>query len=1415
MRDTGAQVQRDKNGNVVDVTFPNYKPPANQPASQQPAPPAERRGWGERFADSWKEAGQRGSIGVISRNGLYYSGYGKEEVARMFPNLSPEEQDKKRWELITATQKRMRSEADARRAADPTWKPDRSFVEQVTSGDWIPDLAGQILGGFGPENAISPGANTVQRVAGQGIIGGLTNAASQGADIHDSVADEFDPSQVGMDALASMGGQAILEGLGKVAARGKARLFGEEPKVDTPDAPSAPAAPEKYVIPVEDRAGIEDMLRSGASLDDIKAKYPRAVFGKNGTTLQWYIANRGKWKKVNWTGEDSPGVTTGSGVNEPVAPDATGDEIVVTGDKSTLDLKADQAIGPNGESVNVSPARDTDWNGNGFRDYRAVDTEGNVLHEGRIYDDGQVVGQRPDGSWVDDTPTADFVRFRSKTTETLDNLAEGQPVDPTKSVGAPENLDPELAAKFDEEFGAQAPVGRHNPENFENPVVSSSGKFTHDEPVVAKNGSRKIYSEFTPDGADKPLEIDILIDKDGSATINIETKKIDTATEHAGKTGPDAVREGLDEVLQAFPDIKEIKGIRKVGDRTGRVEREQKIPASVVERMRKRAAGKQSNSEKPSTTKLYRETSPERAVEVFPTTPNQSHGLGGDYTYLADTPDLALGQGKNTGVKLEFDRKGLNVTRKRKPGQSPEMQGEGSEYVGNNSSADYSSSLSKVTVSAERLAEARAASEKFDYAGRGLPSGFEKELLELEKAGWKKTQHEDGSVSYERPDRDAARAVAEENAAKAVPSEEAPVLDHAEPDPPVTEETISRLTESLKKAGKATDEQKALNTQTRKERFQAVSKARHATSGEAGLAAEMAQLKGEFPKVVREPVRQDFSQEEVDGLFDAVKKNPTLSLGESIRARVGLYKLLDGHPISSNEISLLGRVFPPDFVKAAMKHRSVKGKIGDVIGNTVNLPRSLMSSFDLSAPFRQAWFFSTKKEFWKALPGMFRQAFSEKTFQDVMKEIRLRPNYERMESSGLSFSDLSIDIHAREEAFISNYAEKIPGVGKIVRGSERGFTGFLNKVRADVFDDLAAKAKAAGHDIDDPNFLKDLSGFINNATGRGSLGKFSQAGPFLNGLFFSPRLISSRLSLLNPVYYATLDPFVRKEAIKQLMATSALSVSVLTLAAAGGLNVEADPRSTDFGKIRAGDTRYDVLGGFGQYITLFARLATNQQKNSKGKVDELGKAFGAPTRLDILGRFATGKASPIAGYTASYLRGKDPTGKPFEAGPQAMDLFIPLFLQDVRDVMADEGPEGLKKAIPSFFGIGVSAYNNAPAFDRLGQQNDKQGGRMPGGFFTGDPANKPVVDELARIEAATGKELYKPVSKKDVKDFQMTDEQFYNYQYYAGAYIREDLKQVFASPEYQQASEEDKVKMVKEVVKDQKANARDLLFPKQ
>lgn len=514
------------------------------------------------------------------------------------------------------------------------------------------------------------------------------------------------------------------------------------------------------------------------------------------------------------------------------------------------------------------------------------------------------------------------------------------------------------------------------------------------------------------------------------------------------------------------------------------------------------------------------------------------------------------------------------------------------------------------------------------------------------------------------------------------------------------EDIVTRLTSAIETAGKLNKQQKGLQSAARAEKLRKVIAAQKGTKGEAGFKAELGALKGELPKVDFEEVRGQFTQEEVDGLFEGIKSNERLSTFDKINARTGLAKLLDGAVPSTSEIDLLSKSFPPSFIKAALKHRSGSVKLRDAAGNFLNLPRSLMSSVDLSAPFRQGVFLVGRKEFWKSIGPMFKQFGSEKAFQGVMDSIKMRPTYKLMEESGLSLSDLGGDLTKREEDFVSQWAENIPLVGKAVRASERGYTGFLNKVRADTFDSIVQLSKKAGIDFDaDPKALNDIASFVNNATGRGNLGSLSQAGPILNGLFFSPRLIASRVTLLNPVYYAQLSPVVRKEAIKSLLTFGTLATTILGLASAGGADVETDPRSADFAKIKTGDTRYDILGGFQQYIRLGAQLSTNEKKTLKGDIQELGAKYGSDTRLDVLLNFLINKESPVASYVTDYLRGKNAIGEPFDADQDALKRFIPLFFQDLYAAMEEEGAEGVVKTLPAAFGVGVQTYKEDAGFD--------------------------------------------------------------------------------------------------------------------
>jgi hypothetical protein len=521
-------------------------------------------------------------------------------------------------------------------------------------------------------------------------------------------------------------------------------------------------------------------------------------------------------------------------------------------------------------------------------------------------------------------------------------------------------------------------------------------------------------------------------------------------------------------------------------------------------------------------------------------------------------------------------------------------------------------------------------------------------------------------------------------------AKDAPPVDH--------EATVAKLTGALKNAEKLLPEQQQKYTQERRARLEAARALQQSTEGEAGLHAELSAFKGELPKQDFSGVRDRFTQPEVDHLFDHIKNNTDLSQFASIRARIGLGKLLDGKLPTNSEVALLGKVFGKDFVDSINKNRSLSSKIMDALSNGLNVPRSLMSSFDLSAPFRQGLFMAGRKEFWGAFKDMFKAFGSERAFKALNDEIDARPTRDLMSEAKLYLADPNHALGDREEQFMSSWAEKIPVIGRGVRASDRAYTGFLNKVRADVFDSILKNSEGAGIDIaNDPKALKDLGSFVNNATGRGSLGKtLTTAGPLLNSLFFSPRLIASRVSLLNPAYYASLSPAIRKEAIRSLLHVGALATTVTGLAAAAGLDVETDPRSSDFAKIRTGNTRYDILGGFGQYITLGARLATNANKTN-GVVSPLGGGYGKPTRLDVLQRFGQSKLSPVAGFVADYLRGKTYTGEPFSVRSEAANVFTPLFLQDAKSVMDEQGAaKGAAMSVPGLFGVGMNTYSPVP-----------------------------------------------------------------------------------------------------------------------
>jgi hypothetical protein len=436
----------------------------------------------------------------------------------------------------------------------------------------------------------------------------------------------------------------------------------------------------------------------------------------------------------------------------------------------------------------------------------------------------------------------------------------------------------------------------------------------------------------------------------------------------------------------------------------------------------------------------------------------------------------------------------------------------------------------------------------------------------------------------------------------------------------------------------------------RGERIRAAYAARAKQGGEAGLYKELAALKGDMSKARIQSIRSHFTQEEIDAIFDIVKNNPKLAGYDSINAQKALSKLFGkehGELPTEAEAKLLAMALPKNVIRALLSDEEGSAttdwlnKYADPIAEVAGIPRALKTMGDFGVALRQAVPLIGTKEYWKTLPEIFKGMASEKLYQNSWKEIESDPDFYWMQVGKVAFSRLDDpDISLKEEAIPGHLAQKIP----FVRGSERGFTGYLNVLRFHTFKRLLNDARNLGLDpTGDPAALKQMGDFVNVMTGRGSLGKTGdKAAPFLSSMFFSPRLAASRATMLNPVWYARLSPQLRKEAARAIAAYSLYMGVVLGIAAnAFGAHVEMDPRSTDFARARVKDTRFDFTGGLQPFVRTFWQFVTNSKKNASGKVQPLGQKYGQPTRLDLVTNFVEGKASPNAAFLMDLARGKD------------------------------------------------------------------------------------------------------------------------------------------------------------------------------
>jgi hypothetical protein len=418
------------------------------------------------------------------------------------------------------------------------------------------------------------------------------------------------------------------------------------------------------------------------------------------------------------------------------------------------------------------------------------------------------------------------------------------------------------------------------------------------------------------------------------------------------------------------------------------------------------------------------------------------------------------------------------------------------------------------------------------------------------------------------------------------------------------------------------------------------------------------------------------------------------------------------------------------------------------VGGFFDISRDVTLSFDLGAVLRQGGFFLAAKPIASrgAFADMAKATASEQGLAKVDKAIAAHPDIMLFKKAGgfIAPTDGTHRPSQREEAHRSSWAEKyIPGI----RMSNRAYVSFLNKMRIDVFSTLTKTLGKNGEVTFEE--AQALARFVNIATGRGELGRFSNIAEGLAIPFLAPRYVLSRFQLLGGGITAPLKGVAGSRVHRLIAKEYGKYMIGITLVGAllqmigdifdKELTIEKNPLSTDFGKAKIGNTRVDLLSGVGSVTTLILRVALGKTKKASGEIvpiragrgdealkdeleslrDELKKPvtkerqkqifarikevkddlkaksvpFDGLTVPKALGSFTRYKFSPLLKTPFDIVSGTNAIGEEVTPKTVILDSLTPLAFRDVVESIEELGlPAGSAVSLAAILGAATNTY---------------------------------------------------------------------------------------------------------------------------
>lgn len=597
------------------------------------------------------------------------------------------------------------------------------------------------------------------------------------------------------------------------------------------------------------------------------------------------------------------------------------------------------------------------------------------------------------------------------------------------------------------------------------------------------------------------------------------------------------------------------------------------------------------------------------------------------------------------------------------------------------------------------------------------------------------------------------------------------------------------------------------------------------------------------------PLKDQFTEAEIMTLFGAVRSSSELS-GTKMTIESGLLKLLfEGKLPAANEIKAIENLFGTKVAKALLDKRTKGQKALSTILDVLNINRALLASYDMSGPGRQGALLAplVPKQWAKATGIGYRAMASPEYAKFIDIQIRTNPFYQLAMKANLDLTKLT-GLNSGEEMFSSNIAGKFPIFGPGVKASERAYTTTLNTLRAQTFYKFCEEWQGTGKSFED---YKKLAQFINHATGRGTLpsGWEKKYASFLNIAFFAPRLQIGRIQALTDIFGSS--SAVRKIVARDLISAFGLGALILgLLAQRDDIDVETDPRSSDFLKVKKGNTRLDFLGGYSQIFRFAAQLVAAQQKTIS-----TGEIFPAE-RGEIIWRFIQTKLSPPAGFAVDMIRGETFLGDKlsFEGDVIAREVFqrfTPLFIQDCVDAIRYQGMDGFSMVAPTaFHGVGAMTYPKrasqetleakdsyanqvfgkkwnelGPDFQKALRENFPQIGMMESKARL-ERENYGFIGKMLEKQQSAGRNIQKKLpknvrnemeslaigvgglSQRISSDWQLTEDKYKQYQSGVSKILNALLPKIISRPKWETFSPEIKRVILEEVIKLAKENVR-------